>query len=421
MYLPQKSPKMRNIDIYVCMGLKTACYFILILLFSSGFSLSLLAQETQPKYSTTAGKISWESVIDQANAEDKIIMVSIIAEWCYWCRAMEETTLKDERIIRALDDHFVHMNLNADKGSGQVFSAKYRVVSYPTLLFFGKNGEFLSKRTGYIRDVEDFQRFLINLTQKEVSDYPEVAFDPHNLQPDFPEFYQTHFFGSNEERIDFTEDAVDYLSELDPEQYLEEIPWSVIYVMGITFGPAGQHFLDNYEKYKDSFGSEEAFSHLQQVFKDRVTFYASTKNEEGMLNWINQLPDYDDRANEEMLLRYKISYYMEAGDYAGAIRQMDQHLSESKSPNLNSINSICMSIHDLTTDRKILSAAAELMGRVTEIENHYYHLDSYAALLFRSGQIEMGKKWAQRAIERGNEQGIDVTDTEILMEIYEQE
>ena len=414
---PQKIIQMKNIST----GFKTAFNFLLISLFSAGMSLSVLAQETQPKYSTTAGKISWESVIDQANEEDKIIMISIIAEWCYWCRAMEETTLKDERIIRALDNHFVHMSLNADKGAGQVFSAKYRVDSYPTLLFFGKNGEFLSKRTGYIRDVEDFQRFLIELAQKDVADYPEVAFDPHDLQPGFPEFYQTHFLGSNEERIDFTEDAVDYLSELEPDQYLEEIPWSVIYVMAITFGPAGQHFLDNYEKYKAAFGPEEAFSHLQQVFKDRVTFYASTRNEEGMLNWINQLPDFDDRANEEMLLRYKISYYMESGDYAGAIRQMDQHLSESDSPNLNSINSICMSIHDLTADREILSAAADLMGRVAEIENHYYHLDSYAALLFRSGQLEKGKKWAQRAIERGKEQGIDITDTEILMEIYEQE
>ena len=393
----------------------------LILFFGVASAPAAWSQEGIPDYITVAGNLSWESVIEQAKEEDKLIVISIIAEWCYWCRAMEETTLKDEKIVSILNEEFVHLSLNADKGAGQVFSAKHRVVSYPTLLFFGKNGEFLEKKTGYIRDVSGFQSFLKELTELDSGNYPDRAFDPHDLQPGFPNFYLTHFFGSNEEKRDFTEEAVDYLSALDSEKFLEEVPWSVIYVMGITFGPAGQHFLENYESYQQAFGHEEAFSHLQQVFKDRVSFYASTRNEEAMLQWINQLPKYDERADEEMLLRYKIAYYMEAGDYMGVLNQMGKHLASSPSPNLNSINSICMSIHDLTADREILTAAADLMGKVIASDNHYYHLDSYAALLFRSGQLEMGKKWAQRAIERGKEQGIDVSDTEILIEIYEQE
>lgn len=409
----------RKTHIYFGLNSISAVIFTFVMIL--GFNSSIFSQEAQSNYNTVVGKISWESVIEEAKDEGKLILISIIAEWCYWCRAMEETTLKEGRIVRTLDDHFVHLSLNADKGAGQVFSAKHRVISYPTLLFFGENGEFLSKRTGYIRDVEDFHNFLEELTERDITDYPNIAFDPHNLQPGFPEFYQTHFFGTNAERVDFTEDAVAYLSELEPEQFLEEIPWSVIYVMGITFGPAGQHFLENYERYKMAFGPEESFIHLQQVFKDRVSFYASTRNEEAMLEWINQLPKFDERASEEMLLRYKISYYMEAGDYRGAIRQMELHLKNSSLPNLNSVNSICMSIHDLTADKEILSSAADLMKKVVTLDNHYYHLDSYAALLYRSGQFEKGKKWAQRAIERGKAQGIDVTDTEILIEIYEQE
>jgi thioredoxin-related protein len=401
--------------------IKIAFSFLIIVLLTAVSAFNGIAQETQSAYSIEAGKISWESVMEDAQKKDKLIMVSIIAEWCYWCRAMEETTLKDERIVSKLNKHFVHLSLNADQEAGQVFSAKHRVVSYPTLLFFGKKGEFLDKKTGYIRDIEEFESFLIKLTEKEFEDYPSFEFDPHNLQPGFPQFYLTHFFGSDAEKIDFTDDAVAYLSSLDHEQFLDEIPWSVIYVMGITFGPAGQHFLDNYEKYKKAFGHEEAYSHLQQLFKDRVSFYASTRNEEAMLKWINTLPDYDKRADEDILLRYKIAYYMEAGDYPGVIRQMELHLKNSSSPNLNSINSICMSIHDLTADREILSSAADLMGKVVAKDNHYYHLDSYAALLYRSGQMEKGKKMALQAIKRGKELDIDVSDTEILIEIYEQD
>ena len=58
-----------------------------------------------------------------------------------------------------------------------------------------------------------------------------------------------------------------------------------------------------------------------------------------------------------------------------------------------------MSIHDLTADREILITAAELMRRVIAIENHYFHLDSYAALLFRSGQLVEGKNGYKKPLK----------------------
>lgn len=56
------------------------------------------------------------------------------------------------------------------------------------------------------------------------------------------------------------------------------------------------------------------------------------------------------------------------------------------------------------------------MKRVVELDPQYMYLDTYAALLFRSGKNGAALEWANKAIEVGKAGGEKVEETEELRE-----
>lgn len=391
---------------------------ILVVLF---FTPILLSAEAPVKSDTivyASGK--WSEIRDKAEEEDKFIMVSFIAEWCYWCKAMEETTFKDPSVVEQLNENFITWRLDADLRESHAMAAKFRVTSYPTMLFFGPGGSFILKETGYVSDAEEFVEKLRGITELKKSDFPDYAFDPSVLDPGFPEFYLRSFSDQSQSEEGYTLAALRYMLEQEEEDLLKEVPWSIVFRFGITSGKFGAFFLDNYHRFRENFGETEAFSHLQKVYADEVATYAKYREEDQMIELVNRLDEFDPESAELIALRYKVAYYMQTGEWKAVLHELEHHLATASEPNLNSINSVCLNIHDSTSDPTILDRAAELMGKVSEVNPSYPHLDTYAALLFRAGRIEEGKTAAHEAIRVGKEEDIDVSDTELLLEIYQE-
>lgn len=363
---------------------------------------------------------SWEEIRTMAAETDKFIMVSFIAEWCYWCRAMEETTFRDAGVVRELNENYISWRLDADLEESFAMAAKFRVTSFPTLLFFGPDASFITKKTGYIADAEEFSEKVREIAEMEDSEFPDYAFDPAVLNPGFPDFYLAAFYDEGVSEDGLFVEALMYIIDLEEEELIGEIPWSVMYKFGITAGNSGDYFISRYNEFKRRFGQTESLSHLRKVYRDKISMYAKLREEKYMLSQLNRLDklEVDDIENEK--LRFKISYYMQTQEWNKVLDQMEHHLKTSDSPNLNSVNSVSLNIYDATSDPKILSRAADLMGRVTDIHPIYPHLDTHAALLFRAGRVEEGLEVAKKAIVVGKEEGIDVSDTEILMEIYKE-
>lgn len=396
--------------------------FILII----GILASVSAQEeTDPNRATinyfkgSSTVQTYHEIREAAEAQNSFVMINIISEWCYWCRAMEATTLQDEGVVSILNDNFLVMRADAHTEKGLALSAKFRVSSFPTLLFFTPDGYFIVKRTGYIHNAEAFVEDLSEILKVESKDLPQRGFDPGVLNPGFPAFYLSSFQPDiAEKELELTAQAVDTLMGLNPEQWLEEIPWSLIYRFEIGMGPIGSFFLDNYGLYIDRYGSSESYSHLINLLNQNIAFFAHKGAERDALKLIETAKGLEAEKSDELSLRFKVAFYMQSGNWSAVLDELDDHLNQSADPNLNSINSVVLKIHDSTNDKEILNRAADVMKRVTQKESLYQHYDTYASLLFRLGKKEEGTAAAKKAIELGKAAGIDVSDTRFLLEIY---
>lgn len=117
--------------------------------------------------------------------EKRTVVIFIHTEWCKYCQAMKNTTLKNDSIVYTLNKQFYFIDLNAEEKSNINFNGhtfKYKPsglntgihelaeqlatvdkqVSYPTLCFINSNSEIIFQYNQFITST-DLQTILTQL------------------------------------------------------------------------------------------------------------------------------------------------------------------------------------------------------------------------------------------------------------------
>ena len=100
--------------------------------------------------------LTWSpAAFDRAQQEDKPILLSISAVWCYWCQVMEQIgdgedppTYVDPEVVAFITDNFVPVMVDNDHRPE--VNARYNVGGWPTTAFLTPHGGFIAGAT-YLR------------------------------------------------------------------------------------------------------------------------------------------------------------------------------------------------------------------------------------------------------------------------------
>jgi thioredoxin:protein disulfide reductase len=84
------------------------------------------------------------TLLKEAKAERKPVILDFYANWCESCRAVEENVLAKPEVQKALQ-HFVLLraNVSANNSFDNTLLKKYNVIAPPTFLFFNRDGHEL--------------------------------------------------------------------------------------------------------------------------------------------------------------------------------------------------------------------------------------------------------------------------------------
>lgn len=59
--------------------------------------------------------LDFETGYNKAVQENKILLVDVYTDWCYWCKVMDRETYTDTLVIEKVNRHFVTVKLNPEK------------------------------------------------------------------------------------------------------------------------------------------------------------------------------------------------------------------------------------------------------------------------------------------------------------------
>ena len=125
------------------MKMKRYIYALVALLM---FVSPLYAQENTTGISFFKG--TFEEALVKAKQENKPLFVDFYAVWCVPCKKMAKTVFTQEAVGKYFNEHFISLQLDAEKGENVQIAKNYKVVAYPTVAFIAPDGKALSVNTG---------------------------------------------------------------------------------------------------------------------------------------------------------------------------------------------------------------------------------------------------------------------------------
>ncbi len=86
-----------------------------------------------------------EEALAKASAEGKLVFLDFYASWCTPCKWMEQTTFKDKRVAKSLNENFISIKVNIDDVEGFRMKNKYAIHFIPTILILNSNGQMVER------------------------------------------------------------------------------------------------------------------------------------------------------------------------------------------------------------------------------------------------------------------------------------
>ena len=102
------------------------------------------------------------------------VFVEFTADWCGWCKKMDKTTFRDQKVVTTLNSDYYSVKLdfeskvtfafNGKKFTSKEFAKKYGIQGLPTMILFSPDLEDHSLIVGYQKS----KQFLSKLEKAEM-------------------------------------------------------------------------------------------------------------------------------------------------------------------------------------------------------------------------------------------------------------
>ncbi len=364
---------------------------------------------------TIAGEVPyynkpWKEVLAKAKAENKYIVVDCYTDWCGWCKVMDKETMTNGEVIAMVHQNYIAVKMDMEHGEGMKMAMKYHISAFPSFLYFNPEGRYVYQSAGYQKK----DAFLTEL--KKVLQPSEQIYAPgftETLDIDFPDFYK-NAFAENGKRSFPTSDEVQSFMRMQRDLH-SEVSWAVISRFDV--GDKYTHyFLANVERYRKIFGKISVNDKLNSMFGAQLSEATKAKSDSAFEVVLQMVGAYmgEDAAMSKIYCR--LSYYKELGKWEQYGAAASDYITKQGFSNTDYINTLSWDLYEHCENQSILKTSADWMKQVIDREPTYPYLDTYASLLYKTGNRKKAIAAAQRAIAVGKENKTEVKETELLLE-----
>ncbi|MBO9571393.1 MAG: DUF255 domain-containing protein [Chitinophagaceae bacterium] len=398
--------------------------------------------------------INWQQVKDKAKKENKYIFLDVYATWCVPCKEMDKRVYVKDSVGAFFNDKFISVKVQTDQtvndddeikkwyNDAKFVQQENRIRSFPTFLFFSPQGTLVHKSSG-LRSVRSF----LNVAKKALTP-GQVYIDPYAKYDKLVADYRAgkkdyshmgYMIKSARELRDIK--FAEHLTE-EYVKYIEHAPRKQLYTKDVM----------NFLETSDVKSSSKTFSLFYpngkkadkaagvKGFSDRMVHRAvlyeivlpflgitgerrpvrvdgkpvgqvDTSEADWILLYKKINVKYPDKYAEKGVLNGKIFWYEDKENfpayYASLFDKLDKYdfdSTGSSNTSYGAINSKCWFLFLGIDDKELISRAVKWMrSLVNRFPQDPAYLDTYANLLYKSGDKENAILWEEKALQWANE------------------
>lgn len=352
---------------------------------------------------------TWNEALELAKKANKPIFLDAYTDWCGWCKVMDKETFSDEKVAAFMNANFVNVKMEMETGEGIDVAMKYRISAFPTFKVFAVDGSPTYTVMGY-QEPKEWLKTLEMMTD------PSKAQTAKGISPQlrlsFPEWHRGAYLKGKNKKI---ADAKTVQTWFDEQQdKYSEVAWCIITRYQLTEAQQAW-ILEHESEYRALYDDE--FDQIVQKHAQTVFNAAVEKKDKSLLEKASDLfTKTVPTEAESMRERLRAMYYNRTSDWKQLGDAVDK-MSQTADASAASINEFAWNMYEKCEDNPSLVKAADAMKRTTkDLEaSQWAFVDTYAALLYKTGQYDIAEEQALRAIEMGKESKADVSETEELL------
>lgn len=378
----------------------TLCSFLFLV--QSGF--------TQTEFKRSQ---DWEAIKSDAKKNKKLIFLDAYTDWCGWCKEMDKNTFSDKAIGGMMNQYFVNYKLEMEKEElGQKIALKYAITSFPTFLVFNSEGTLVYTIVGY-QAPADFMKTMFNLINPSLLETRPGYSDNFN-EDQYPDFYLKAMGMKGKKKFPEADDFNKWISKNN--DFSKEVNFTVLKRFYYLANEKTQTlFWEQRFKIDSLYGHDFANALANNLTFIRVSQFAKEKKDSDFESFLaEKLPVLDDK--EETGNAYRIYYYGASSNWSKLNKLLTAKYKKDGIQPVTYWNQKCWDIYEQSNDSALIIKAIDWIAEVCQEDDDYNYLDTYAALLYKSGNLVAAKEMAGVAINKGKAENLKVKGTEELLE-----
>lgn len=353
-----------------------------------------------------------------ASEQNKLLFIDFYTTWCAPCKQLDKLVFQNDSIRKILGKDFILLKYDAENDTVFHLSKKHHVSSYPTAIVLNREGYVVNRKYGF--PGEDFQSLSENVLEftdesidlnkqdKYLKGYSNTI-DPNK----YPKFYND-YVNRTIKKVQPSDFDAFFIGK---KNFLKEEDFTPLFYFA-RYAPSniGDIILKDKQKYFDLYGKQDVELLLYFIssakFNEAITEDNQEKYDQAMAFTKKAL---DQVWLDQILPRFEIDRLKAQNNWNGVFliyeeRKNRNEISEAE------INHICWDVYKNCDDQKVIAKCIDWMKELTDKNPEFAYLDTYVFLLHKSGNKNLTREIAEKALKAAKEEGENATSLEKLIE-----
>lgn len=283
--------------------------------------------------------ISLKEALLKAKSENKNVFVDCYTSWCGPCKMMGEKVLPLKEVGDYMNERFVCVKIDMEKGEGPEIAKKYNVTAFPTFLILKADGGLMHRVVGATLEGNEFIKKVDVAFDENSAANLEAQYIAGNRKMDFLLKYTKALVVARDlEKA--SKVAADIIASLEDIQRCTDPYWFIYEDFNLSPIGSGNlaYFMKHVDRFRQGVGAEKVDKKLASLFALQLEEMLRGRNANFTL------------ADVEAIQKTLDSYHLIGQDYLYEYIELIKGVNTS---NADKVLEMCKKVFPKMADEKI--------------------------------------------------------------------